>query len=527
MRIDFGFFDGRDSLCVAGWSDRGELEPALIADGRRVPALHVMRFRRRDLRTDEPLGLLVVFPRRTVPDEADELVIEPAPGIEPVRLPRSATERGEETLIASGVDEVFTAWLKAVALRRISHPGREVSAAALERVQSAIRAMPAETPSLAVNLERLVIAPSGIGVGTGWCLTDSTAEQPLLALIWGGRSLRPVHLAAHSLPRPDLAGYRDRYRYTGSDGFFCAFRMPVSPDPEARLIVLGNVGNAPLVFGCAAEAVTDLTAAEMVGALRGILAGAEQDARLLGALVPRAAPAMAADLDAAAARDAEALGGEAEPECMLLLSADVGAVELRDALRAVAGAIPGTLDVLPLGNVDAAGRTALAAGANEAGPRVSIFRTLDTSDLADLAPAAGTRVLFGRASALLQLGIPDPVAGRAVVVAHDPVGRLHDSEDGPATWQELRSAPAVATLHGALLAEALRVAPRGLLTPDGVIDAVLRTLEAAGRLAVVRSPVVTFYPGMSGTAAQALAGTAHSPATLDAEMLDLAAEDLT
>ena len=43
MRIDFGFFDGRDSLCVAGWSERGELEAALLADGQRVPALHVMR----------------------------------------------------------------------------------------------------------------------------------------------------------------------------------------------------------------------------------------------------------------------------------------------------------------------------------------------------------------------------------------------------------------------------------------------------------------------------------------------------
>lgn len=527
MKVDFGFIDGRGSLCIAGWSDRSEFEPALLVDGRKVPAMHVMRFRRRDLQTDEPLGLLIVFPRRALPEGVEQLAIEPASGAEPLMLQRGAFERGEEALITTGVDEVFIAWLKAVALRRISHPGREVATAALERVQSSIRPMPAETPSLAVNLERLVIAPSGIGVGTGWCMTDSNAEQPLLALVSAGRSLRPVHLMPHSLPRGDLAGYRDRYRYTGSDGFFCAFRMPVNPDPEARLIVLGNVGNAPLVFGRAAEAVTDLAAAEMVGALRGVLAGAELDARLLGALAPRATPGEGADLDAAAARDAEAIEREAEPECMLLIGADVGAIELRDALRAVAGTMPGTLDVLPLGDLDALGRNALAAAANEAGARVSIFRALGTSDLTDLAPSAGTRIVVGRASALLQLGIPDSVAGRAVVVAHDPVGRLHDADDAPASWHELRSAPAVATLHGALLAEALRAAPRGLLTPDGVIDAVLRTLEDAGRLSLVRSPVVTFYPGTSGIAAQALGGTAYSPATLDAEMLDLAAEDLT
>ncbi|MRX51393.1 hypothetical protein GI374_13265 [Paracoccus sp. S-4012] len=518
MNIDFAFVDARGALCLAGWSERLELEPRLaLADGAGIDVLHVTRFRRRDLSSEALLGFVIAWPRRTLGRMGEDasLSIAPVPGDEPVIVASHRLHEDEARLVASGVDEIFSAYLRTIALRRLAPPARAVGEAAIARVQSELRTFPAETPAMAVNLERLMVAPSGVGMGIGWCLSARRVDQPLLGLVSAGRLLRPVHLVPESLPREDLAGYRERYRYTGRDGFFCAFRVPASHDPEARLIILGNAGPTGLVFGRSAEVVSDADAADALGTLRGMLRDPDDEADLMAALAPRMA-ARPSDLEAAAAADAAAGTGDT----LLLLAADVAPWELRDTLRRVAAAVDGPIDVVPVGHLDAAARQALSAAANEAGERLAVGIAIDTATLSEIAPAAGTPVIWGRASAILQLGLPERRPGRGTVLAHDPVGGLGAEPEAP-SWARLRGPASVATVSGALFAAALAASPTGLLTPDGVIDAALRVLEHGGRLDVARSAVVTFYPGLADGGGSG----GHAPAALDAEMLDLVEQE--
>ena len=227
------------------------------------------------------------------------------------------------------------------------------------------------------------------------------------------------------------------------------------------------------------------------------------------------------DLTSAAAEAAAASG---EVRNLVLLGTDVAGNELRDIVRITAAEVSGAIEVVPLGEIDSEGRHALAAAANEAGERVVISPAMDAGVLPDIAIGAGTNVIWGRASALIQIGIPQPAADRGIVLVHDPVGAIDTNAAPPVEWDEVRGAPTVASIPGALFSAALRAAPRGMLTGDGVMAAVLRVLSRAGLLEVQRSPLITFYPGSAGSGA-GLPGGHHTPASLDAEMLAILDED--
>jgi|GEM_PF-3983489 len=514
MRIDFAFFDQRQRFCVAGWSDRSDLQMSVAIDGVRRSQTSVQRFVRRDLKSDDELGVLAIFERADGLDLSQEAELSLIVSGEPMHCDMARTLDDERKLVRTSVDEIFSAYLRAVGARQIAAPTREVSGLVLSRVQANLRPLPAETGSLAVNVDRLTVAPSGIGVMFGWCLTVKPTANPIRALVSDGRSLRPVHLLTEILPREDLIGYRDRFRYTGHDGFAGVFRLPDGLDRDARVILVGNAGKTPLVFGRSAEAVSDMIAAEALAELRNLLGDPDLDREVLRGVLPR---------NITAPFEPPVPGTDA-PEGprrhVLLIDLDVEAVSQRDVIRRCAVLLGRPLEILPVsGGASAKERASLLAAVREAGEGVTLSAPVGVRDLVTRDFAPRDVVVYGCASALFQMTPAELRPGRARIVIHDPVGALGRGEANAPPEGHPGQSPFLLTVEGGLLTAALRSAGAGPITADGTLSAAMDCLQRHGLLEAERSPVTTFYPGAGFT------GGRSSPRSLDAELLAVLREE--
>lgn len=508
MRIDFAFFDSRQRLCVAGWSNDPDLQMTLAIDGVRRPLAWLRRFVRRDLTSEEELGVLAVFERADGLDLSPEAELALIVAGESVHVDMARTAEDERNLVRASVDEVFAAYLREIGARHLAAPAREISGLILSRVQANLRPLPAETTSLALNIDRLLVAPSGIGVLFGWCMTVRQMTHPIRALVSDGRSLRPVHLLTEILPREDLAGYRDRFRFTGMDGFVGVFRLPDGLDRDARVIVIGNAGKTPLVFGRSAEAVSDTVAAEALCEIRDLLADPDLDREVLRGILPRNIAARFDPPEPPAAP--AAIAGPTT----LLIDIDVDAASLRDVIRRCAARLGRPLQILPVsGDVTQPQRAALQAAVAEAGAGVSLSPPVDLRALLARDFAPHDPVVYGSASALFQMTPAALRPGRATMVVHDPVGAIGRGGDLAAPGGNPGAAPFLLTVAGGLLAAALRSDGTGPITAHGTISAALDCFDRHGLVDALRAPVTTFYPGTG------MAAGRSSPRSLDADLL--------
>lgn len=511
MHIDFCFIDHVGRLLVAGWSPEADLALRLMAGGQRLSVTTLSRFPRRDLGSRQEHGMMASFRLRgpflqdgKLPDMA---II--ANG-EVKELPSERFAQDEERLITSGVDELFAAYLRAIAAGTYGRPGRDKTRLILNRIQGNLRALPAETPAIAVNLDRLLVAPSGLGVFTGWCMTDRARPSPLAALVSGGPLLNPATIILNSMKREDLAAYRDRYRYTGTNGFCGAFRLPVAADGGARMVLLGNVAMSDFVFGREAELVSDEEAAVALTELRSSLSDPSHALALTAAAAPRYAPTPFSAPPAGACDDVLSVA----------LEVDVEPVELRDVLRIIHAAIGRrfTLHLLGRGGGDMSRQVAAALA--EARGEVTLGATLTAAQLPTHDFGSG-RLIYGRASAFFQLPLPaldDATSAR--VLYHDPIASLPGSQ-AELGWRGKRNPPFLLAAPAALLAAGFSAGPRGFLTPEGAMRAVVDLLDEHGVVRAERAGGPTWYPG-TDTQSHPEYGIARA---VDAEMRALVAHE--
>lgn len=486
MHIDFCLADRGGGCLVAGWSPNPDLKLSLMVGARRVAPIAVNRFPRRDLGTRQDHGVMAAFRLREVSffgDDPPEIALIVDGEVRDLSADR--LQQDEARLITSGVDELFAAYLRALAAGLRRRPRRDVTRAILSRIQANLRALPAETPGMAVNLDRLLVSPSGLGVFMGWCLTDRAHPNPLTALVSGGRTLNPARIVPNSIRREDLAVYRDRYRYTGTDGFCGAFRLPTTPDRDGRMVLLSNVPHSDFVFGREAESVSDEEAAVALSELRASLA----DPRAAEALTAAAAPRLSQDAFEAPRPDD--LDGA---DVTFALEVDVGPIELRDVLRLLHVALGRSYAVHLLGRQGGELTRPIAAAAAEARGDIVVGEPLTSSQLLGHDFGA-VWVVYGRASTFFQMPLPSlDDAGRARVTYHDPLGSLPGSPDR-AGWPGRANPPFLLAVPAPLLAAGFKAIPRGFMSPDGVMRAVIDLLHEHGLVAAEAAGGPTWFPG--------------------------------
>lgn len=487
MHVDFCFMDHGGRGLVAGWCAESSPNLSLMVGGERIPVSAFSRFPRRDLGSPQDHGLMASFRLRNpaaLSDDLPELAIVADGELKELSFERLTED--EERLITSGVDELFAAYLRAIGAGNYSRPRREITRLILDRIQGNLRPLPAETPTIAVNLDRLLISPGGLGVFTGWCLTDRAHPNALVALVSGGRTLNPARIVLNSIRREDLAGYRDRYRYTGMNGFCGTFRLPTAADRGARMVLLSNVANSDFVFGREAEPVTDEEAAAALCELRRSLS----DPRAAEALTMAAAPRLAGEPFQAPE------SGRPDPAApvVVALEVDVAPVELRDALRLLHAGLGRSFTLHLIGRHDGAMTHALQAAVAESGGAISLGETLTTAQL--LSHDFGSAwLVYGRASTFFQLPMP-PLDDRdaARVVYHDPLGALPGA-DAKAAWPGALNPPFLIGAPAPLLHAAFNAIPRGFVTPDGIMRAAVDVLDEQGFLSAMRAGGPTLFPG--------------------------------
>lgn len=486
MHVDFCFVDRAGRGVLAGWSPDPDPSLSLMVGGERLAVTAVSRFPRRDLGTSQDHGLMAAFRLRdasVLEGDPAELAIVADGELRELSADRLAQD--EERLVTSGVDEVFAAYLRFIAGGFCGRPRRATTRTILSRIQGGLRALPAETPGMAVNLDRLLVAPSGLGVFTGWCMTDRPHPHALSALVSGGRTLNPGRIILNSIRREDLAVYRDRYRYTGMNGFCGAFRLPMTADRDARVVLLSNVPGSSFIFGRESELVSDEEAAVALFELRSSLSD------------PRAAEALTAA--AAPRRSQEPFEAPREPAVSLdaavnvAVEVDVAPVELRDMLRLLHAVLRRGYTVHLLNRQGGELSRPVAAAVAESLGEISLGEPLTSAQL--LAHDFGaTWVIYGMASAFFQMPLPELDPGRARVAYHDPVGALGGG-GRPAVWPGQLNPPFLLAAPAPLLAAGFRAVPRGFATPDGIMRAVIDLLAERGLLAAERSGGPSWYPG--------------------------------
>lgn len=486
MHVDFCFVDRGGRGLIAGWSAEPSPSLALMFGCERLAVSMVSRFPRRDLGSSGQ-GLMASFRLRNpsvLTSDPPELTI-----VADGELKEFAPERlthDEENLVTAGVDEIFAAYLRAIAAGIYGRPRREITRTILNRIQGNLRALPAETPVVAVNLDRVLVSPSGLGVFTGWCLTDRAHPNALVALVSGGRTLQTARIVLNSIKREDLSVYRDRYRFTGTNGFCGAFRLPTNADRDARMVLLSNVANSDFVFGREAELVSDEEAALALCELRASMT----DPRTAEALTRAAAPRLPAE----PFRTPAPAGPAAGAEVVVALEVDVTPVELRDCLRLLHTSLSRGFTLHLLGRHEGAASHSLQAAVAESGGAIVVGEPLSTAQLLSH-QFDESRLIYGRASTFFQMSLPVPGEGTAAYVTyHDPIGALPGAVADTA-WPGAQNPPFLLSAPGRLARAAFEAVPQGFITPDGMMRAAIDVLAQHGMLRAQRAGGPTWYPG--------------------------------
>lgn len=519
MNLDFAFRDDRGRVVLAGWSYVTEPDLVIASGGAESRVEVIARFRRADLGS-APLGLLAVADDvpESEPDSGPRLTGQADIDLTPYLA------AGDGRLIAQALDETVEALMRAIALGQVGSLSPTASAALLSRARATATSFPLESVRLAIGVDRALLAPGGLGVVIGWSLTDTATENPIVGLVLDGKGVFPLPIASGSLRRPDLEAYGRRYHVGGHDGFAAAFRtLPGEAGQGTSLVMMSaDAGRSSGLSVRTFDMVTDDRVAEEVAACLDLMTAATSRATLLGALA--AAPPSRAARPPALPAPGRAPIGEGT---VIALVADTDAADLRDILRRVVPAYDWPVEVRIVGDATPpAAAAAIEAAAAElqdmpprlegtgpsgaARPNLTLGEALSAALLTDLTLPPGVTVVYGLASAMAQLGLPQAQPDRAEAVVWDPLAGLGDALQVRAG--DLIAQPLVAAMPGAMFTAMLAGPRPRALTAVGVIGAALGTLLAADRLAVRRATTGAYWPGTRGSIAAA---------RIDAAMVEL------
>ncbi|MFC7704792.1 hypothetical protein ACFQXB_11360 [Plastorhodobacter daqingensis] len=498
MHIDFCFIDSQERLIATGWSLESDPGLGLQIGAERLAPLVLERHARQDLRSSEPFGWIAVFALGEVAGAGEEPIFLESQGAVAEIAPDRLFE-DEPRLVEIGVDEVFAAYVRLVAAGAIGVPGEDP--ARLVRLRLRARQVSAlEADDFALSVDRCQVSPSGEGLIVGWFLGAGAGGAPLVALAMDARQVVPVTLAANSLRRDDLHAYAPRYRFTGTDGFCGAFRLPEPPEGPVRVILMPP-GEEGMLLAAPAEPQPPARIARSFCEIAPGLADAAQRQALRRVLVPPTMPDLPAEPPPT---DAPAGAG-----VLLILDHDLSDCDLRDVLRKLLADIDGPVQLhLLRPAMSPVLEQALRGADHEEG---SGRLTLAAVSLTAMTPlSAARRVVFGRSSTLFQMDLAPLLAAAAPAAALvlDPIGTIDGAMSPAALLQRFERdvLPFAAAIDGALFASLLRRAPRGFLTLEAQLRLLLEGLAATGGLDLRRADMHRYFAGRAGPHAETFPG---------------------
>lgn len=516
LHIDFCFACPGGLVVAAGWSP--EAEPALMihAGSASLPPVRIMRFARRDLRTLEPLGFLAIFDLAGDPgalaDPSEDLFV--AIGGEHSRIGGSRLAGDGRSMVEIGVDEAFFALLRLYAAGHLPMPDPAMAAKAIQRIRAA-EALPAETETHALSVDRGLVAPSGQGVASGWYLPTAATQGALAALVFDDRQLARVELIPGAVARPDLAGYGDRYAFGGRDGWLAAFRLSGPAHGAARLLIM--VPGHLAVSGV-------IRALERVGTAQ--VARLLIEARLALDDPDQADALHRTTLDAAPDLPALPALGDPLPEdapLLLVLDHDLAAPDLRDVLRRLSRATGRAIHLHLLRDALSPDlRDAIEGAARESAQAI---RLLTCSPLPPEASPVPALLVFARSSVLFHLAARVPAAGAVPeddlqVLALDVLAALPGGAGRIAARFGADRPAFLCWGDAGRLLPLLSVLMTGALVPESAFRLLARHLDGAGRVAILPADPNGFHAGTQGPFAAPLidALTAHDFDALSARL---------
>ncbi|MFD1911347.1 hypothetical protein [Halodurantibacterium flavum] len=499
MNLDFCFLDADERVIATGWGYERDLELELHGDGGAVQPISVIRHARQDLRTSEPLGWVAIF-RLPVPEEVTD-----EPGTMFVKLGSDFREvsavqlfEDEERLVDIGVDEVFFTYLRLIAARGIATPSGKIVQMMRRRMRARLQP-PGEKMDLALSVDRCLVAPQGQGVVLGWYLPGSAPTEAAVALAMDEVQLAPVMLLPGSLPRADLQPYSGRYRFTGRDGYCGAFSFAAPVEGAVQVVFLPQSEDPSFAIGAAAEpggagAVARTTIEASMG-----LSDAEARQRLRSALLP---PHRGWDERAVLRSiEARAPATASDDPVLLIVDHDLPDPDLRDVLRNLLSQLQGrvALHLLRDGLTPVLDQAALGA-AHEAGEG----RLSPATAALSIQRQPAREVIFARSSALFQIGLPDHGGeGAGALSVVDPIGALIDARGVDLLGRFDRDVlPFVARLDGEVFFRLLDLAPRGYLTEEARVRALLLMLAQRSAIEVRRADLPSYFVGKGGPHAE-------------------------
>lgn len=496
MNLDFCFMDGARMVAVTGWTTQPRPQLRLHVDDEVLFPVAVTRHVRRDLRSNEPLGVIALFDLSALGGETDleRVAIHLAEGSEFNEIHNHRLGEDAQRLVEIGVDEVFFALLRLIARRQLDlsdeRTGREICAR-LALASSASR----ETEGHVLAVDRCQMTPAGQGMVLGWFLPAQAMAEPLCALAIGDEAIVPVDMLPASMARADLSGYAPRYRFTGHDGYCGGWRFPVPPAGAARLLLMvpGEHFLPGVLVPIETVPAADLAQQAALASL-GIDDIAARD-RLRRAMLPPRLPQP--ELADPAPIHSEAPPGAAG-DTLLLLDHDLADNDLRDVLRRTGPHLPGPLRLhLLRPRLTAALQTAVDGAARE----IASGLELQGVSLEIALPGAmPDRVIFARSSVLFQFD-PAPLFAAAPVrprvVLLDPIGTVLATEA-----QVKRFArdllPFALSMPAAPFLALLDQVPRCFLTEEARLRLLAETLIRQGVAELGRADIHRYFEGKTG-----------------------------
>ncbi|MFG6082531.1 hypothetical protein ACEUZ9_003179 [Paracoccus litorisediminis] len=492
MNLDFCFMDDARIVAVAGWTTQPRPHLRLHVDDKVLTPIAVTRHVRRDLRSNEPMGLVALFDLSQLSGGSgfEKASIHLADGYDFTEIHHPRLIEDASHLVEVGVDEVFFALLRLIAQRRLvlsdERLGRDICAR-LRVAPSAAR----ETEKHVLAIDRCQMTASGQGAVIGWFLPANASAEPLCALAIEDETIVPVDLLPGSMARADLSAYAPRYRFSGHDGYCGGWRFPSPPSGAARLLLMVPGEDflpgvlVPIETVPAADLAQHVTLATL-----GIDDISDRD-RLRRAMLPH----MLSMPRPTETEDDKPGDGET----LLILDHDLADGDLRDVLRRIGPHLPGRLS-LQLLRPRLTG--VLQNAINGAAREISAGLDLQEVSLNIARPEVmPDRVVFARSSVLFQFDLKpifarEPVCARVTLL--DPIGTVLATRTAQAERFARDLLPFALSMPAAQFFAQLGQVPECFLTEEARLRLLAEALVLQGAAELSRADIYRYFEGKSG-----------------------------
>ncbi|WJS86016.1 hypothetical protein [Paracoccus sp. TOH] len=496
MNLDFCFLDDAGIVAVAGWTTQPRPELRLHVDDAVLSPVAVTRHVRRDLRSNEPMGVIALFDLSALGGDAAHATIHLGEGNEFNEIRDQRLVEDARRLVEIGVDEVFFALLRLIAQRRLilsdERVGREICA----RLRMAPSAA-SETENHVLAVDRCQMTAAGQGAVIGWYMPAQTRTEPLCALAVGDETVVPVDLLPASIARADLAGYASRYRFTGHDGYCGGWRLPGASSNPARLLLMipGEDFLPGVMVPVEPVAAADLAQHVTVAALG--LDDIADRSRLRRAMLPGVLPTPRVSEPAGKGRDGD--------DILLILDHDLADSDLRDVLRRIGPHLPDRLRLQLLRpRLTPVLQNAIDGAAREIGAGLLLQ---DVSLRIARPEAMPEWVVFARSSTLFQFAADPAFADfrDPRVTMLDPIGTVMAAPAAQAARLARDLLPFVLSMPAAPFFALLDQLPGCFLTEEARVRLLAEALIRQGAAMAGRTDMHRYFEGKSGPHCQSLA----------------------